>query len=142
MKDTFGAFVSRKRQERQLYSQVCSNNPIDDRDAFGCISAKTIANMFSVATISSMFMYMLYACYSKGLLAVGAYTTSVVTPIAVKAFWWKPLLAAVVIIAAVAIVVSAVSIYFSKQAKKTAKARAKDAPSWLAGGMSSTPPHK
>lgn len=122
-------------------SIYCLNNPTNDSDVVGCISANQIANMFSISTLFALFMPILYASYSKGLVAVGAYATKIVTPIAVKAFWWKPWLAAALIIAAVAIVVGAIAIYFSKQSKKTAKERSKDAPSWLSSAMNAMPPH-
>ena len=122
-------------------SIYCLNNPTNDSDVVGCISANQIANMFSISTLFALFMPILYASYSKGLVAVGAYATKIVTPIAVKAFWWKPWLAAALIVAAVAIVVGAIAIYFSKQSKKTAKERSKDAPSWLSSAMNAMPPH-
>ena len=119
----------------------CLNNPINDSDVVGCISANQIANLFSISTLFALFMPILYASYSKGLFAVGAYATKIVTPIAIKAFWWKPWLAAALIVAAVAIVVGAIAIYFSKRSKKTAKERSKDAPSWLSSAMNAMPPH-
>ena len=119
----------------------CLNSPTNDNDVAGCISANQIANMLSISSLFALFMPILYASYSKGLVAVGAYATKIVTPIAVKAFWWKPWLAAALIVAAVAIVVSAIAIYFSKQSKKTAKERSKDAPSWLSSAMNAMPPN-
>ena len=74
-------------------------------------------------------------------MAVGGYATQIVTPIALKAFWWKPWAAAAIIIAAVAIIVAAVGVYFSKQAKKSGKERATDAPSWVSSAMNAMPPH-
>ena len=117
------------------------NNPTNDSDVVGCMSANQIANMFLISALFALSMPILYASYSKGLVAVGAYATKIVTPIAVKAFWWKPWLAAALIVAAVAIVIGANAIYFSKQSKKTAKERSKDAPSWLSSAMNAMPPH-
>ena len=119
----------------------CLNEPIMDSDIFGSLSASQIADMFSISTIYNLFMAMLYANYAKGLVAVGAYTTKIATPIAIKAFWWRPWVVVAIVVAAVAIVVAAVGIYFSKQAKKTAKQRAKDAPSWLSSAMNAMPPY-
>ena len=134
------SLLSNNSPDTNLFA-YCSNSPTNDKDITGYISAKSISNKFSVIAIFSSFMAILYASTSKGLVAVGAYASKVVTPIAIKAFWWKPWLAAALIVAAVAIIVAAVAVYFSKQAKKTAKARAKDAPSWLAGAMGAMPPH-
>jgi RHS repeat-associated protein len=122
-------------------SIYCLNNPTNDSDVVGCISANQIANMFSISTLFALFMPILYASYPKGLVAVGAYATKIVTPIAVKAFWWKPWAAAAIIIAAVAIIVAAVGIYFSKQAKKSGKERANNPPSWVPSAMNAMPPH-
>ena len=119
----------------------CLNNPTNDKDVTGCISANSIAKMFYVHNIYAMFAAILYFSTSKGLVAVGAYVTKLVTPIALKAFWWKPWLAGALIVAAVGIVVTAVGVYFSKQSKKTAKERSKDAPSWLPSVAASMPPY-
>lgn len=120
----------------------CSNDPINDVDTVGAISAKKLAKKISVAAIFGMFMTILYASYSKGIIAVGVHVTEVISPIAIKALWWKPLAAAAVIASAVAIIVAAVGVYFAKEAKKSAKERAKDAPSWVPIMMGGMPPRK
>ena len=131
------------KQNTLLYSlfEYCGNDSINDSDISGCLSAKQAANSVNVSWLLALFIPILYANYSKGLVAVGAYTAKVVSPITIKAFWWKPILAATIIVAAVAIVVGLISIYFSKASKKSAKERATNAPSWLAGAMNAMPPH-
>jgi len=119
----------------------CDNDPVNDKDIFGRFSAKKLAEMFSITSIFGLFAPMLFANYSQGLVAVGAYTTKLITPIAAKAFWWKPWLIVAIVAAAVTIVVAGVAIYFSKKSKQSAKERAKDAPSWLADVMNALPPH-
>ena len=119
----------------------CFNNPVNDHDISGGLSSKQLADMFSISSIAMLAMPILYVAYAKGLLAVGGYATQIVTPIALKAFWWKPWAAAAIIIAAVAIIVAAVGVYFSKQAKKSGKERATDAPSWVSSAMNAMPPH-
>ena len=104
-------------------SIYCLNNPTNDSDVVGCISANQIANMFSINTLFALFMPILYASYSKGLVAVGAYATKVVTPVAAKAFWWKPWLAAAIIVAAVAIIVASVAIMYAKREKEIEEAK-------------------
>lgn len=119
----------------------CFNDPINDNDISGSLSSDQLANMFSIPAIATLAMPILCASYAKGLVAVGGYATQIVTPVALKAFWWKPWVAAAIIVAAVAIIVAAVGIYFSKQAKKSGKERATDAPSWVSSAMNAMPPH-
>ena len=118
------SIISRSISDANLFP-YCFNAPTNDKDLTGYISANKIANMFSISAIFSMFMLMLCASYSKGMVAVGAYATKVVTPVAVKAFWWKPWLAAAIILAAVAIVVAAVAIMYSSWKKEIDKAKKK-----------------
>ena len=117
-------FISKNVLDPNLFL-FCSNQPIDDVDITGCISANKIASMFSISAIFSMFMLTLCVSYSKGLVAVGAYATKIVTPIAVKSFWWKPWLAAAIILAAVAIIVAAVAIQYASRKGEIDNARKK-----------------
>jgi len=118
----------------------CHNNPVNDSDPFGNLSAKQVANMFSVSAIFTMFMAMMYANYAYGLAAVGVHVLKIATPISFKALWWNPKAAVALVAAAVVVVVVAVGIYFAKKAKESAKARATNCPSWLAGAMNGKPP--
>lgn len=117
-------FISNNVLDPNLFL-FCSNQPIDDVDITGCISANKIASMFSISAIFSMFMLTLCVSYSKGLVAVGAYATKIVTPIAVKSFWWKPWLAAAIILAAVAIIVAAVAVQYASRKEEIDNARKK-----------------
>ena len=103
----------------------CLNNPINDRDITGYVSAKSIANMFSVSTIFSIFASLLYVNTTKGLAAVSVYATKIVTPVAIKSFWRKPVVAGAIIVAAVAIIVAGVGIYYSNRQKEVDKAKKK-----------------
>jgi len=123
-----------------LYS-YCEYDPVNNVDPTGYLSASQLANQISISAILGMFFATLSLSYSKGIGAISLYVTKIITPVAIKAFWWKPLLAATVIAAAVIIVVSAVLIYFSKASRESAKSRATNAPSWLAGAMGAMPPH-
>ena len=118
------SIISRKVSDTNLFP-YCSNNPTSDTDITGYISANKIANMFSISAIFGMFMLTLYASYAKGMVAVGAYVTKVVTPVAAKAFWWKPWLAAAIILAAVAIIVAAVSIMYASRQDEINRAKKK-----------------
>ena len=117
-------FISNNVLDPNLFL-FCSNQPIDDVDITGCISANKIASMFSISAIFSMFMLTLCVSYSKGLVAVGTYATKIVTPIAVKSFWWKPWLAAAIILAAVAIIVAAVAVQYASRKEEIDNARKK-----------------
>lgn len=118
------SIISRGIPDANLFP-YCSNSPTNDKDITGYVSANNIANMFSISTIFGMFMLALCASYSKGLVAVGVYATKVVTLVAVKAFWWKPWLAVAIILAAVAIIVVAVSIMHASRRDEIDKARKK-----------------
>lgn len=132
--------ISRSIHDTNLFL-YCSNAPINDKDVTGYMTANQVANIFSISALFVRYKAILYASYYHGLATVSAYVANIATPIALKAFWWKPLLAAALIVAAVAIVVGAIAIYFSKQSKKTAKERSKDSPSWLSSAMNGMPPH-
>lgn len=58
-------FISNNVLDPNLFL-FCSNQPIDDVDITGCISANKIASMFSISAIFSMFMLTLCVSYSKG----------------------------------------------------------------------------
>lgn len=103
---------------------------------------ESAAASFLIPTaVFAMFMAILYANYAYGLVVVGAYATKTIAPFVIKAFWWKPWLAAAIIIGAVAIVVAAVAIVFSKASKLSAKERASNCPFWLSSAMHNLPPH-
>ncbi len=102
----------------------CGNNTVNDTDLVGSLSQKQLAAMFVPATIFTMFVAALEVNLSKGLLAVSAYVTKLMTPIAIKAFWWKPTVALALVVAAVAIVVASVLIlYNTSKTKKKAKTK-------------------
>ena len=99
----------------------CCNNPVTDQDAKGALSEKQLAQSFSSVLLLSMFSALLMANRAKAIVAVGAYVTKVTTPIAAKAFWWKPWLIAVIVVAAVAIVVTSVLVLYNQAVSKTEK---------------------
>ena len=101
----------------------CSNNPVDDRDVLGYISANKIANMFSIVEIFNLFIPILYSSLARGLAEISAYVTKLAAPIVLKAFWWKPLVAGAIIVAVGAIIVAGVGIYYSNRQKEIQKAK-------------------
>ncbi len=103
----------------------CSNAPTGDSDLSGCMSANQLASLFSTVIIFDMFLHMLYMNYARGLVKVGLYTTKVVTPVATKAFWWKPLLIAAIVAAAVMIIVGVIAIMYSNRKKEIGDAKKK-----------------
>ena len=110
-------------------------------DPYGSMTASIAADYLIPMAIFTMFMAVLYANYAYGLALVGGYATKIIAPIVFKAFWWKPWLAAAIIVSAVIIVVAAVAIVFSKASKLSAKERATNCPSWLSSAMNAMPPH-
>ena len=87
----------------------CLNSPVIDTDVTGKMSAKQAAAFLDPWIIFGMFAVSLAANFNQGLVAVGGYVTKIITPPVLKAFWWKPWLAAAIIVAAVAIVVAGVA---------------------------------
>ena len=62
-----------------------------------------------------MYAGILLENLAQGLLKIGIYVTRLITPIAAKAFWWKPWLIAGVVVAAVAIITTAIlAIHYSE----------------------------
>ena len=119
----------------------CENEPNNNIDPYGSMTASIAADYLIPMAIFTMFMAVLYANYAYGLALVGGYATKIIAPIVFKAFWWKPWLAAAIIVSAVLIVVAAVAIVFSKASKLSAKERATNCPSWLSSAMNAMPPH-
>lgn len=101
----------------------CENGVVFTHDKSGLLSEQQLVNLFSIDELLLMFFGVLAASTTKGLLTVTGYATKVITPIAIKGFWWKPLLATALILAAVAIVVGLVSIAYSNRQKEIEKAR-------------------
>ena len=97
----------------------CNNDPINRIDPTGYMSIQQIANAVTPAALFNMFMLLLYQDIAKGLLKVGLYVTKILTPITAKAFWWKPLAIVGIIVVAVAIVVTAVTIYANNKISST-----------------------
>ena len=96
----------------------CNNDPINRIDPTGYMSIQQIANAVTPAAIFNMFMHLLYQDLAAGLLKVGLYVTKILTPITAKAFWWKPIAIVGIVVAAVAIVITAVTIYRNVQLNK------------------------
>jgi RHS repeat-associated protein len=117
-----------------------NNSPVSRFDPTGYLSIAQLAARFVPAAIMAVCLAVLYANYGVGLVTVGGYSTSIVAPVAIKFFWWKPVLAAAIIIGAVAVIVAAVVVMFAKASKLSAAERAKDKPSWMDGAMSAKPP--
>ena len=101
----------------------CSNNPVTDSDSVGRLSEKQLANMFSITFVFEMFFALMLVDQPAALVKVGTYVMKIATPIATKAFWWKPWLIAAIVLAAVAIVVAGVLVLYNikqKELKKSA----------------------
>ena len=93
----------------------CTNNAVNDIDVLGRLSAKQAAAFLNPLAIFNMFLIALLVNYGKGLLTVSGYVTIKISPPVLKAFWWKPWLAAAIIAAALLIILASVAIIFSKQ---------------------------
>ena len=105
-----------------LYA-YCINTPIHNQDVTGYLSEHQLVNLFSIEALFIMFLTLLATNKVAGLVAVGGYVTKITTPIATKAFWWKPWLIAVIVIVAVGIIVTAVGILYSKREREIEEAK-------------------
>ena len=100
----------------------CGNAPVADKDIAGAISEHDLSALLDPLSVFEKFVTSLYQDLKNGLLLVGAYATKILSPIAVKALWWKPIVAIALVALAVALVVIAVSaVYNAKIAKKKGK---------------------
>ncbi len=95
----------------------CENYPINRIDALGYSYDQIVANQVSITKILAIFSVWLVDNLKTGLVKVAGYVGKIVAPIAAKLLWWKPMIMAIVIAAAVAIVVGLIAIYFSKKTK-------------------------
>ena len=77
--------------------------------------------MFSTTALFGMFTSLLCVNTSKALPSISGDVTKIVAPIALRDLWWKPVIATLIILAAVSIVVSLVYNYFSKKSKGKTK---------------------
>ena len=99
----------------------CSNRITNDGDLTGYLSENSLVKMFSTTALFGMFTSLLYVNTSKALASISGYVTKIVAPIALRALWWKPVIATLIILAAVSIVVALVYNYFSKKSKGKTK---------------------
>ena len=99
----------------------CANNPVNDKDLVGCLSEQQAAAMLSITAVFAMFSAVLLTNFEQGLLAVTGYATQAISIPVLEALWWRPVLAAAIIVAAVAIVVAGVVIAYKAYLKSTQK---------------------
>ena len=95
----------------------CENNSVNglDPSGYAAFSAVRLAQQLTPYGIFAMYAGILLENLAQGLLKIGIYVTRLITPIAAKAFWWKPWLIAGVVVAAVAIITTAIlAIHYSE----------------------------
>ena len=95
----------------------CENNSVTglDPSGYAAFSAVRLAQQLTPYGIFAMYAGILLENLAQGLLKIGIYVTRLITPIAAKAFWWKPWLIAGVVVAAVAIITTAIlAIHYSE----------------------------
>ena len=118
------AVVLNSISNKNLFA-YCSNNPTRDKDILGYMSAMELASQFYPPSIFETYMAKLLSRFSKGLASISAYVTKLATKIAAKFFWWKPWMIVIIVVAAVGIVVAAISILYAMRKKEIDVARKK-----------------
>ena len=104
----------------------CNNDSIDGSDPMGILDAADVARWLSASSVFSMFAESLYTAFTTTMTKIGLYVTSLLTPKATAAFWWQPWVVVGIVLAAVAIVLVAVSSARKKtQSKADEKVRTK-----------------
>lgn len=91
---------------------------MNDKDVSGGLSENQLFARLDPSSVYNMFMVALCNDFKNALAAVAAYATKIFSPIAIKALWWKPLVAAALVVAAVALVVAAVTIIYNAKKEK------------------------
>ena len=102
----------------------CENNPITCIDIAGYLPSKVtnMINMLNFTAIFSAFAYALYMTPTATLAKVGAYVTGILLPKVTAAFWWQPWVVAGIVVAAVAVVITAVKVVQTNKIKAADKA--------------------
>jgi len=125
-----GRFISSDVPEMMLLSDniigtnlyaYCYNNPVMYADHTGYLAANVmkLVNGLSASAIFASYASALYTSFAATLTKIGLYVTGVLAPKIAALFWWQPWLVAGIVVAAVAIVVGAVTIYLNSQMNKT-----------------------
>lgn len=92
------------------------NNPISnvDRSGFGPEAALQFVNQVSASAIFASFAASLYTSFAATITKITLYVTGILLPKVAAFFWWQPWLVAGIVVAATAIIITAVTIAYNQ----------------------------
>ena len=108
-----------------IYSYCC-NDFVNYMDIMGYRPSKVnnIINALNISTIIASYASSLYVSFAATMTKIGLYITGIILPKIASVFWWQPWVVAGLVVAAVAVVVTAVTITYNNiVAKADAKIR-------------------